>query len=76
MDVKSAYLHAPIECDIYISQPHGYEATNKDGTTLVWKLKKSLYGLKQSGRNWHNDLDDDLKELNFVQSNVDPCAFI
>ena len=35
MDVKGAYLHAPIECDIYVSQRPGYEATDKDGKTLV-----------------------------------------
>ena len=54
----------------------GYEITDKEGKTLVWKLKKSLYGLKQSGRNWHNVLHHHLKELNFVQSNVDPCVFV
>ena len=32
--------------------------------------------MKQSGRNWHNVLHDHLKELNFVQSNVDPCVFV
>jgi len=42
MDVKSAYLHAPINEDVFVTQPQGYETTNK-----VWKLKKSLYGLKQ-----------------------------
>ena len=48
MDVKTAFLHAPIDEDIYVSQPIGYAIENK-----VWKLQKSLYGLKQSGRNWH-----------------------
>ena len=76
MDVKGAYLHAPIERNIYISQPQGYEASDKDGKTLVWTLKKSLCSFKQSGRNWHNVLHDHLKELNFVQSNVDPCVSV
>ena len=31
MDVKSAYLHAPIECDVYVSQPPGSEITDKEG---------------------------------------------
>ena len=39
MDVKGAYRHAPIECDVYVSQPPGYEITDEDGKTLVWKLK-------------------------------------
>ena len=31
MDVKSVNLHAPIECDTYISQPTGYEKYGNDG---------------------------------------------
>ena len=49
MDVKGAYLHAPIECDVYVKQPPSYQQPRNP----VWKLKRSLYGLKQSGRNWH-----------------------
>ena len=49
MDVNGAYLHAPIECDVYVKQPPGYQQSRNP----VWKLKRSLYGLKQSGRNWH-----------------------
>ena len=44
MDVKTAYLHAPIDGDIYMEQPEGYE---KEGEKLVCKLEKSIYGLKQ-----------------------------
>ena len=72
MDVKGAYLHAPIECDVYVQQPPGCQQTPK----LVWKLKKSLYGLKQSGRNWHNLLHQYLQRIEFIQSNADPCVFI
>ncbi len=77
MDVKGAYLHAPIDSEIYINQPQGYEKEDDKGNRrLVWKLHKSLYGLKQSGRNWHNILHDFLKEEGLVKSNVDPCLFI
>ena len=75
MDVKGAYLHAPIDSEIYIDQPKGYKREDGPGKT-VWKLKKSLYGLKQSGRNWHNILHDFLKQEDFVKSKVDPCLFI
>lgn len=72
MDVKTAYLNAPIDCEVYISPPPGFE---KDGST-VWKLNKSLYGLKQSGRNWNILLHDKLISFGFVQSKSDPCAYI
>ena len=51
MDVKTAYLNAPIDCEIFMEQLEGYEKAGKNGEKLVYKLRKSLYGLKQSGRN-------------------------
>ena len=56
MDVKAAYLNAPIDCELYVEQPEGYEVKSKTGEKLVPKLKKSFYGLKQSGKNWNNKL--------------------
>ena len=46
MDVKTAYLNADIDCEIYVQQPEGFIKTNKEGEKLVCKLNKSLYGLK------------------------------
>jgi len=51
MDVKTAYLNAPIDCEIFMEQPEGFEVSSKCDDVLVYKLNKSLYGLKQSGRN-------------------------
>ena len=42
---------------------------------LVCRLKKSLYGLKQSPRCWNTALDQLLKEIGFVQSESDPCIY-
>lgn len=49
MDVKTAYLHAPIDCEVYTEQPEGSEVKSETEEKLVCKLDKSLYGLKQSG---------------------------
>ena len=46
MDVSSVYLNAPLAYEIYIEPPEGFESKNGN---YVGKLKKSLYGLKQSG---------------------------
>ena len=75
MDVKTAYLNADIDCEIYVDQPEGYVKIGDSGEKLVWKLKKSLYGLKQSGRNWNNMLHEFLLQENFVQSFADPCLY-
>ena len=74
LDVKTAYLNAPIDCEIYMSQPEGYVTKGKEN--LVCRLHKSLYGLKQSGRNWNILLTDVLKKNEFVPSAGDPCLYI
>ena len=76
MDVKTAYLNAPMDCELYIEQPDGYERKGSNGEKLVCKLKKSLYGLKQSGRNWNCLLHGYLTQEGFVQSLADPCVYV
>ena len=67
MDVKTAYLHSPIEEEIYINALEGYQTSNPN---LVWK---SLYGLRQSGRNWNDTFHNNLKDNGFAESIADPC---
>lgn len=53
MDVKGAYLNGIPKEKVYMKQPEGYD----DGTGRVCLLIKTLYGLKQSGREWNKELD-------------------
>ena len=76
MDVKSAYLNAPIDKELFVEQAKGFEKFDKNGQKLVYKLNKSLYGLKQSGRNWNQTLNNYLITLGFHQSQNDPCIYI
>jgi len=46
-DVPTAFLNAPVDEDIYMQLPEGFEQPG-----MVCKLQKSLYGLKQAPRNW------------------------
>ena len=46
----TAFLNAPIDCELYVEQPKRFVIKGDSGENLVLKLKKSLYGLKQSGR--------------------------
>jgi len=75
MDVKTAYLNAPIDCELYMEQPEGYDRKGPNGEKLVCKLRRSLYGLKQSGRNWNNMLHGHFAQDGSVQSLADPCVY-
>lgn len=75
MDVKTAYLHAPIDYEIYMEQPEGYDEKSQTNEKIVCKLEKSLYGLKQSGRNWNKMLHNYLCENIFVQNPADHCVY-
>ncbi len=75
MDVETAYLHAPIDHKIYIEQPEGYEQKSEKGEKLVGKLEKSLYGLKNSGRNWNAVLHECLTKNGFTQNPADNCVY-
>ena len=55
--------------------PQGFKQFDKDGNELVMKLNKSIYGLKQSGRNWYKTLSSFLIESNFSQSEIDNCVY-
>ena len=57
-----------------MQQPPGYHASNSPG--LVCRLRKTLYGLKQSGRHWYQKLVEImLTHLGFHQCDVDQATF-
>ena len=51
MDVKTTLLHGGLDEEIYMKQPKIFIVKGKK--ELVYKLKKSFYGLKQSPRMWY-----------------------
>ena len=42
----------------------------------MWRLKKSLYGLKQAARAWHAKMDKGLGKLGFTPTSSDPSIYI
>ena len=62
-DVHTAFLNGTLQEKVYMKQPIGYEKEGKEH--LVCRLKKSIYGLKQSSRCWNTALDSHLKRLGF-----------
>ena len=73
MDVKTAFLNGSLNCEIYMSQPEGF--VDPERPDYVCKLKKSIYGLKQSARCWNTTLDEYLKCTGYHKSNADGCIY-
>ena len=48
LDVQAKCLNADVEEDVFVKMAPGYETNDETGVPLVMKLKKSLYGLRQS----------------------------
>jgi hypothetical protein len=70
-DVPQAFTQAGLDEDVYMELPEGYEI---DG--MVCHLKKSLYGLKQSPRNWYLLVSVFITgEMGFCATVSDPCLF-
>eukprot|EP00873_Tetraselmis_striata_P038175 jgi/Tetstr1/458439/TSEL_044874.t1 len=65
-----------VEEAIYMRPPPGYEQYDARGRPMVLRLLKSLYGLKQSPRNWHNILHKFLVCYGFQQLKSDPGAYV
>ena len=71
VDYTAAFVQAPVQDNIYVELPRGYKQKGK-----VLKLKRSLYGLRQSPRNWFAHLKKGLLKQGFKQSLSDPCLFL
>ncbi|KAH9652997.1 hypothetical protein KPL70_027263 [Citrus sinensis] len=73
LDVKTAFLHGNLQEEIFMSQPEGYETP--DRRDYVCLLKKSLYSLKQSPRQWYLKFDEFITTHGFQRCNYDCCVY-
>ncbi|MCI39566.1 LRR receptor-like serine/threonine-protein kinase GSO1-like, partial [Trifolium medium] len=65
LDIKFAFLNGPLEEEVYVKQPPGFEIKGQE--EKVFKLKKALYGLKQAPRAWNKRIDSFLIKLKFTK---------
>jgi len=74
MDVSSAYLNSELHDVVYMRQPEGF--IDQQFPRRVLRLHKSLYGLKQSGREWNERLNAVLLEIGFTPCPSEPCLYV
>src|SRR5882757_5280586 len=72
MNVKSIFLHGDLQEEIYMEQPPGYVQNN---SSLVCRLKKSLYSLKQAPRAWYAKMNSFLLDTGFSRCHSDPNIY-
>jgi transposase InsO family protein len=70
-DIKTAFLNGTLKEEIYLKQPPGFQNGEQ-----VYRLKKSLYGLKQAARVWNETLHKELEELGYKQNETDKCLYV
>ncbi|RVW94488.1 Retrovirus-related Pol polyprotein from transposon RE1 [Vitis vinifera] len=74
-DVKNAFLHGELSEEVYMDLPPGCMVSEKQ-CQKVCKLKKSLYGLKQSPRAWFGRFTKSMRAFGYRQSNSDHTLFL
>jgi hypothetical protein len=72
MDVKGAYLNGIMSEKVCMRQPTGFG----DGTGRLCRLIKTIYGLKQAGREWNKVFDQRMRDLGFEPLRSDPCVYL
>jgi len=71
IDINAAYLNTPLKEEIYMKPLKGHEDYNKK----YWKLRKAIYGLKQSGKQWNDELDKYIKKIGYKRIISEPCLY-
>ena len=72
MDVKTTFLNGELEEEVYMIQLEGFTSTNE---LKVFKLKRSIYELKQTSRSWNMHFDKVIKMYAFIRNGEEPWIY-
>jgi hypothetical protein len=73
LDIKNAFLHGDLKEEVDMEQPPGFVAQGE--SSKVCRLRKSLYGLKQSPRAWFGRFSEVIQEFGMKKSKCDHSVF-
>ena len=74
MDVKTAFLNGDLSEEVYMLQPEGFKANEKEN--MVCRLKRSIYGLKKASRQWYLKFDKIVTSFGFIESKFDQYVYM
>ena len=74
MDLNTTFLLSDLNEEIYMTQPEGFEVEEKE--QLVYRLKKSLYGLKQALREWYKKFDSSMVSHGYRRIATYHCVYV
>lgn len=72
LDINNAFLHGFLNEEVYMTPPEGYNVVAPGQVCL---LKRNLYGLKQTSREWNVEFCAKLLQFELIQSMHDHCLF-
>nr|GEV66900.1 zinc finger, CCHC-type [Tanacetum cinerariifolium] len=73
MDMKTTFLNGDLDEEVYMNQPQGFIML--DNKNKVCKLIKSLYGLKQTPKQWHQKFDEVVLSSGYLLTQADKCMY-
>ena len=71
--MKTTFLNSDLEEKVYMKQPEGF--SSKEGEHLVNKLKKSIYCLKKTSRQWYYKFHRVVLSFGFIENPMDQCIY-
>ncbi|CAI6000296.1 unnamed protein product [Closterium sp. NIES-64] len=74
LDFSTAFLQGSLHEEIWLRGPPGFTGSFPPSTQ--WSLRRPVYGLRQSPREWHDTLRTTLAALGFAPSTADPSLFL
>ena len=73
LDVKNSFLHGDLDEKIYMEQLEGF--VQNHNKKFFCRLNKSLYGLRQSPRQWYKQFESFMMSHNYTRSEYDHCVY-
>jgi len=73
MDVKMAFLNGDLDENVYMAQLKAFVVKGKE--RMGYRMKKSIYGLKQASRQWYLKFDGTIRKFGFKENLEDNCVY-